>query len=207
MLMHDRLPRHALWPVGPFCAFYRRYDHVPFAANVARAAKQRRRLPARARSPHGEEVAGARHARPPHRAGDDLARVGAVRVPGGDVPDLGQQALRQRGGREPEREEVVVADGEVVLLRLDPRVRQERDLTAGGVGDQLGEVNDPVRLTRVWTRAASRLCVARTLLSTVYRLVTGERMEYGAATRTRISDPRCSANNASIPCPVFNRLR
>jgi hypothetical protein len=39
----------------------------------------------------------------------------AVRVPGGDVPDLGQQALRQRGGREPEREEVVVADGETAI--------------------------------------------------------------------------------------------
>jgi hypothetical protein len=52
----------------------------------------------------------------------------------------------------------------------------------------------------VAVKAVSRLCVARTLLSTVYRLVCGERIEYGAArcsAKCTIASGRCRSSTAT----------
>ena len=49
-------------------------------------------------------------------------------------------------GLQAEREELVVAHDQVVLLGLPPRVGQVGDLGAHHVADHLGQVEDPVRL-------------------------------------------------------------
>ncbi len=49
-------------------------------------------------------------------------------------------------GWRPEREELVVADDQLVLVRLTPRVGQVGDLRAGHVADHLGQVEHPVGL-------------------------------------------------------------
>src|SRR6266581_7554563 len=85
----------------------------------------------------GDEVLGGLHALAPDRTGDDLAGVDAVAVAAGDLLALLQQAVRQRGGLQAEGQELVVADDQLVLVRLLPRVRQVRDVRAHDVGDQL----------------------------------------------------------------------
>jgi len=69
-----------------------------------------------------------------------------VRIAPGDVPALFQQALGQRRRLQAEGEELVVADRELVLLRLLPRVGQVCDVDPGSVGDQLGQLAHPVHL-------------------------------------------------------------
>ena len=49
-----------------------------------------------------------------------------------------EQSAGERGRPQPEPDELTVANREFVLLRLDPRIRQERDFGFGGVGHQLG---------------------------------------------------------------------
>jgi len=51
----------------------------------------------------------------PHRARDDLRRVGAVAVLVGDVANLLEQAFGERRGVKSERDEAVAADVELVL--------------------------------------------------------------------------------------------
>jgi len=80
----------------------------------------------------------------PHRARDDLRRVGAVAVLVGDVANLLEQALGERRGVKSERDEAVAADVELVLHGLLAGVRQVRDLHAGLLGDQFGEFTHAV---------------------------------------------------------------
>ena len=67
-----------------------------------------------------------------------------MRVVLGDVGALTEQALRQGGRLQAQRQELVVPHDEVVLLRLDPRVRQVRDLHAHHVAHHLGQVEHAV---------------------------------------------------------------
>ncbi len=64
----------------------------------------------------------------------------------GDVGALVEQSVGQRGRGQAERQEPVVADDQVVLLGLHPRVGQVRHRDPGQLADQLGQVAHPVAL-------------------------------------------------------------
>ena len=75
-----------------------------------------------------------------------LVEVGPAGVLARDLGALFEQALGQRGRLQAQRQELVVAHAEVVLVRLAARVGQVGDLHAHHVADHLGQVEHPVRL-------------------------------------------------------------
>src|SRR5690606_8948414 len=59
---------------------------------------------------------------------------------------LGQKPIRKRGGVEAQLHELVVLDDQVVLRSFLARVRQVSDLSAGELGDHLGQIANPMGL-------------------------------------------------------------
>ena len=82
---------------------------------------------------------------PPRRTRDPCP-VDPVEVPARDLRDLPQEDVLERRRREPEAEQALVVDEQLVLRRLLARVVDEVDLRAGEAGHELRQVDDAVHL-------------------------------------------------------------
>src|ERR687894_394327 len=133
--------------------------------------------------------------RPPQRGGGNLRGVAAVGVLAGYLGDLLQQTFAQGGRLQAQVQKAVVADVQVVLVRLVARVLHVVYLRARALGDQRGQVAQTVGLGHLVVDVDAVALLGRVLQGELYaahgvldvdesarlaaRTVDGKRVAYG----------------------------